>query len=329
MINEKKFNAIIMNPPFSGDLHLDFFDKCLDVLAEDGQMVIVEPGQWLVQLKDNAKYTKENSISEKIKNKIKDHVKSIDLNNYNEEFGIANKTAISITTIDYSKDYKTINFECCGENQNVNSLYDCNLIGNYNLVKSILTKCKNYRDHMSDHCINIKKYKEYENKDYWFLSYANYMINNLGSNYGSTVKQLYDDAKNKQYISFETDFGKYFNAYAVLGNGAKLCYNFVEKGIKHGSPKDSIYGTKNELENWQHFINNNYLPMFINLCLTTDENNNSKEYVPWLVDKKYTNNEIYKILNITKDEQEFIEKIIKKYDLNSKWFKSYALGNKN
>lgn len=326
MPNGKKFDCIIQNPPFSGDLHLEFFNKCLDILSENGQMVIVEPGQWIVQLKDNAKYTKPTSLAEQIKHKIENHVKTIDLNNYNAEFGIANKTAISITSIDFSKEYNTIDFNCCGEIDKVNSLYDCNLIGNYNIIKSILLKCKNYKDHMSDHCVDVRKYKTYENKGYYFLSYASYMINNLGSNYGSTVKQIYDDTKNKQYILFNTSFGTYYSAYCILGNGSKISYNFIEKGVKHGSPKDSIYGTKNELENWQYYINNNYLPLFINLCLTIDEHNNSKEYVPWLVDKKYSNKEIYKILNINEIEQNFIEETIKKYDINSKWFKIYMLG---
>lgn len=312
-----KFSAIIMNPPFSGDLHLDFFDKCLDVLSEDGQMVIVEPGQWLVQLKDNAKYTRENSLTEKIKNKIKNHIKSIDLNNYNTEFGIANKTAISITSIDYSKDYKTIDFNCCGEKHNVETIYDCNLIGDYKLIKSILNKCKNYKDLMIDHCINAGKYQDYENKGYWFLPYANYMINNLGT----MQTHRFTNAFHYKTKNIDT-LNSYF---AVFGSYKEneLTYNFVKKGVKSGSPCDSVYGSKNELENWQYFIYNNKLPLFIGICLTIDEHNNSREYTPWLVNKKYTDEEIYKLLNITKEEQELINKTIKNFDLHSPFGKQY------
>ena len=177
-----------MNPPYDGDLHLDFFNRTLDSLAEDGKVCIVEPGQWLVQLKNNGKYTKEKSKAYEIKNKIAGHVKDVELQNLNKEFNIANKTVCSIVTVDYSKDYSKIDFNCCGDISQVNSIYDCNLIGDYATVKSILDKCRAYKDHMIDHCINTRKYKEYEGKGYWFLRYGNYMLDNLGSISGSTRK---------------------------------------------------------------------------------------------------------------------------------------------
>ena len=100
-----------MNPPYDGDLHLDFFNRALDNLAEDGKVCIVEPGQWLVQLKNNGKYTKEKSKADEIKKKTAGHVKDVELQNLNKEFNIANKTVCSIVTVDYSKDYNKI--RCC------------------------------------------------------------------------------------------------------------------------------------------------------------------------------------------------------------------------
>ena len=160
----------------------------------------------------------------------------------------------------------------------------------------------------------LKKYKEYEDKGYWFIPYGNYMINNLGT----MQTHRWTPAFHTQTNLIDT-LNSYF---AVLCSSDK---NFISKkvriGSRSGNPADSVYGTKEELENWHYFVYNNKLPVFINICLTIDEHNNSREYVPWLVDKKYTDKEIYKILNITEEEQELIDKIIKNFDKDSKFGK--------
>ena len=306
-----KFDICLMNPPYDGDLHLDFFNRTLDNLAEDGKVCIVEPGQWLVQLKNNGKYTKEKSKAYEIKNKIAGHVKDVELQNLNKEFNIANKTVCSIVTVDYSKDYSKIDFNCCGDISQVNSIYDCNLIGDYATVKSILDKCRAYKDHMINHCINTRKYKEYEGKGYWFLRYGNYMIDNLGSN------QRVFDKMTKQIPR-----GIYNISYLVVAAEDKPITNHVPLS-KSGNPCDSVYGTKKELENWKYFTEHNNIVVFVNICLTIDEHNNSREYLPWLVDKKYTDEEIYKLLNINEEEQQFIENVVARFERNSDWFKRY------
>ena len=305
----KKFDICLMNPPFSGSLHLDFLDKVIDI---SNKVVVIEPGQWLIQLKENGKYTKENSISSKIKKKIDNHVKSVELNNYNKELHIANKTVCSITTIDLTKQYDEIDFECITEKQKVKSLKDCNLIGEDRLVSSILKKCKNYKEHMIDHCINIKKYKDYEDKGYYFLRYGNYMINSLGR-IANGGHKFTDSIEIKGKLL--SGLSSYYDVLAKRNNN--LSYNKVERGSKSGSVVDCTYGSKEELENWHYFVYNNKLPLFINICLTIDEHNNSREYVPWLVDKKYTDEEIYKLLDITKEEQKLIDKTINNFDKDS------------
>ena len=309
-----KFDVVLMNPPYDGDLHLDFFNRTLDNLAEDGKVCIVEPGQWLVQLKNNGKYTKEKSKAYEIKNKIAGHVKDVELQNLNKEFNIANKTVCSIVTVDYSKDYSKIDINCCGDISQVNSIYDCNLIGDYATVKSILDKCRAYKDHMIDHCINTRKYKEYEGKGYWFLRYGNYMLNNIGH----LSKRSFSECFRIKGKLIDTLDSFYVVGAERNGNITKNVYL-----SKSGNPSDSVYGKKQDLLNWYYFIYNNKLPLFVNICLTIDENNNSREYLPWLVDKKYTDEEIYKLLNINKEEQEFISSIINKFDRNSQFGKNY------
>ena len=60
--------------------------------------------------------------------------------------------------------------------------------------------------------------------------------------------------------------------------------------------------------------------------MTIDQHNNSLNYVPWLVDKKYTDQEIYDMFNFTEEEIKLIETTIKKYERNSPWFKRYICG---
>lgn len=90
---------------------------------------------------------------------------------------------------------------------------------------------------------------------------------------------------------------------------------------QRGNTSDSVYGTKKELENWWNFIYTNKLPLFVNICLTIDEQNNSREYLPWLVDKEYSDDEVYKKLGITKEEQNLIDKTIQKFDKDSEFGK--------
>lgn len=70
---------------------------------------------------------------------------------------------------------------------------------------------------------------------------------------------------------------------------------------KTDNPRYKVYGTKDELENWKYFVFNNKLPLFINIVMTIDQHNNSKNYVPWLTDKHYTDSEIYSIFKFTED----------------------------
>lgn len=308
-----------MNPPFSGSTHLDFLEK---ITGLSDKIVIVEPGQWLVQLKSNSKYTKPNSVSDNIKKKIDGHIKSIELANLNKQFNIANKTVCSITAIDFTKTYKEIEFVCCGEKRTVESVYDCNLIGTNDTIKSILNKCKSYSDHMIDHCVNLKNIEKYENKGYWFLPYANYMINNIGSGYGKLTQKLNTSGV---YGRIDTKNGSFLDSYLKvlsLDQNNESIKNSISIGTKNNNPKDSVYGTKEELENWNWYAYNNKLPLFINICLTIDEHNNSREYVPWIVDKHYTDDEIYDILKITDNEQDLIDKTIQNFDINSEFGKN-------
>lgn len=310
-----KFDMIIQNPPYKGPLHLEFLEKGLNLLKETGKMVIVEPATWLIDIRKNGKYyTKFSSI----KNKIEGHVESVAIENLNAEFNISEYHPLSITTIDFSKNYNFIKFTCCGEEKYVKSIYDCNLIGNYNLIWNIFNKILKYEDTMKNHVFvksnNINTCSKY-------LRYWNYSMYGLGSNYGGVVNQY---RSNSDAVMRTVSNGRYFMSYVVSGADGDIC-DTVVVGAK-GNICDCVYGTKEELENWKHFVFNNKLPLFLNIILTIDQNNNSKEFVPWLVDRQYTDDEINKLFGFTEEEIRLMDMTLKKYERNSPWFRRYMCG---
>ena len=60
--------------------------------------------------------------------------------------------------------------------------------------------------------------------------------------------------------------------------------------------------------------------------MTIDQNNNSLPYVPWLVDKQYTDDEINVMFAFTDDEIAFMDRTIAKFERYSPWFKRYMCG---
>ena len=329
------FDYVVTNPPYAGSLHLSFFELGLNHMRLDelgkkcGQMTIIEPATWLINIRkyDNERMSGKNvkqcdyDLIQGIKEKIKCHVKKVVIENFNKDFSIADYHPLSITTIDFSKTYDTIEFECCGEKKIVNSLYDCNLIGSYDTIWSILNKVLAYNNMMDKHVFKKNSKVDANTK---YLRYWNYQMYGLGSNYGGVVKQYLDDSNALQR---NVASGRYMMSYVASAADGDICNNVVV-GAK-GNMCDCVYGTRGELENWKHFIFNNKLPLFINIVLTIGQNNNSKEFLPWIVDKKYTDEEIYAKFNLTKDEIVLIDETIKKFERNSPWFERYMCGNSN
>lgn len=326
-----QFDYIIQNPPYSGSLHLTFFEKSLELLKDDGEMTIIEPATWLINVRRNGKA----KIYDNIKKLVKGHVKSIKIENLNNEFQTGLYTPFSITKIDMSKTYDTIEYLCCGEHKVVNDLYDCNLIGDYSLINSILTKVQKYGDMMKNHYISrddikYNRWQNHVNDNTYFVKVPDIFggtggalcgIMATGGNIDQEV--CYINTSNGDYITSYTSAVYHYYQNSISKNIHHAC----DRG-KHltDNPTMCVYGTKSELENWKHFVFNNKLPLFINIIMTIDQHNNSLLYIPWLVDKIYTDDEINKLFDFTEDEINLIDKTIKKFERHSLWFKRYMCG---
>ena len=64
--NMPKFDFIIQNPPYNKSLHLDFFNKGVDLLSDTGKMVIIEPSTWLIELRHNIAEKKASQMKKYI-----------------------------------------------------------------------------------------------------------------------------------------------------------------------------------------------------------------------------------------------------------------------
>ena len=342
-----KFDIVLMNPPFSKDLHLYFLEKGYNMLSETGKMVIIEPSTWLIELRQNITEKKSSQMKKYInlKERIKGYVSKVVIENFNIEFRTDNYMPFAITYIDISKKYKKIEYSNCGIRKYVNSLYDCNLIGDIETIKSIFEKIKNY-DVVSNHIYIPNKSEKIEGNYYCKSAF---IISGAGSqlcamfdpkrskNSSEYIQQIANNINwgdNKHDLIFENQgVNKHLQNYtSVLFHRYKNSISPVplhryDRG-KHETEFEAecVTGTKQELENWKYYVFNNSLPLFINICLTIDQHNNSLPYVPWLVDKQYTDEEIYDMFGFTEDEIKLIETTIKKYERYSPWFKRYMCG---
>ena len=325
---DMKFDYIIQNPPYNGNLHLDFFEKGLNLLNKKGKMVIIEPSTWLINIRNSG--GSANKFSH-IKKLIEGHVESIKIENYNKEFGTSQYVPFAITTVDFSKTFETIDFYCCGEKKVVNSIYDCNLVGEYNLIWSILNKVKNFGDMMINHTTT----KDMGDGMYYAKYYELVAMGGLGITSRANCGGIIVENAFKNDIFYYNGFGNaYFDgAYSVVTDEIRNTpLHKYKVGGKPGSHiesdkiADNVYGTKEEIENWRHFILKNKLPLFISIALTIHQQNVVTGWLPWLVDKQYTDEEINEMFRFTDEEIAFINRTLKKFERNSPWFKRYMCG---
>ena len=317
----KKFDVVLMNPPYKY-LHLDFLNKGFDLLSDTGKMAIIEPSTWLIELRQNIAEKKSSKMKKYIalKERIKGHVNKIVIENFNKEFAIGLYVPCSITYIDKSTEYKQIEYSNCGIVKYVNSLYDCNLIGDIKTIKSIFEKINN-----SDKLINHICYEDKKDKNIYYAKCLNIIARSFCCDPRWSdiwfVNDLYAQPVYWQTFDIRMNTPIQKTPHITLKNG----YHY-DNPVYTNKIATNIYGTLNELTNLQHNIYKTKLFPFINICLTIGQNNNSLPYIPWLVDKKYTDKDIYEMFGFTEDEIKLIETTIKKYERYSPWFKRYMCG---
>ena len=317
-----KFDYIIQNPPYNKNLHIQFFNKGLDILSDTGKMTIIEPATWLMNLRQNSPNV--NKLFSPLKERVKGRVEKIVIENLNGEFGTVTTVPFSITHINNAYNGQT-DFTLFGTNQTID-FDNCSHILHNDLVYSILhkiEKCDKVCSHLTD-----------SEEGYYYIgkcdvvSAFNEFFGGKGNRFTSDVR--YFDIKNKQF------HGYYISTLIRYNDGIYDSLPFKttrasrpNKPVYSDKPAECVYGSYEEMTNYRHYVLNNTLPLFINICMTINQNNNSLKYVPWLVDKQYTDQEIYEMFHFTEQEINLIEKTIRKYERSSPFFKRAMCGPKS
>ena len=342
------FSYVIINPPYDGSLHLAFLKAGWNCLSETGQMVIVEPASWLIRVdKDIKDYTE-------VKDMLKGHVKAVTIENLNRDFGISQNVPCSITHICKEEYDGDIDFRCCGDHDWVKSLDDCNLIGQKDLVQSILRKARGLApETVQDRMLEVGKKKvdpakyEQEHPGECYLRAMNYLISSLGNGFSNGKNTYFNGMglyamltkRNGEQQGFVIDHktGSFFDGYlhptCIDKSRADIMDTFPtgKKPDKDGNYKyaDCIHGTRQELETFRKFVYTNRLPLFIGICCQYDQNNNTAPNVPFVCDRELTDEQIEKEIRLSKDEIALIDRTLAKFELHTEWSRRYMTGDRS
>ncbi len=317
-----KFDYIIQNPPYNGNLHLEFFKKGLELLSENGKMTIIEPARFYLELREDTKdYI---NIYKPLLTKHKNNIYKVIIEMLSFDFEISNEIPCSITFIDKSKNTNgNIHAIICGEDKGIIDIFNCNLIGDRKIINSIFNKISNlYPDTLDKHVDKLSKkdtaaYIKYQAKILMNVAKHFYTGNRYGdyNNLGNFI----EDKDNNLII-----FRPYVDV-AFFKN--REIYNTIQQDMQNFVVCD-IYDTyeenKKALNNFKHFIYNTKVGHFICISLTLGKNNTAKKYLPFII-KEFNDNDFYKYL--TKEEITLIEHTNKKFNRISPWFKRYATGD--
>lgn len=321
LIDMPKFDYIVQNPPYSGTTYLKFIDLGYDMLNDNGQMISITPATVLINI-DNVYKNGKDFINFL---KYEKTIKSITFENLNREFRTETHFPFAIIHFDKNKINNDIIFKPFGAEYKINSLYDANMVGDYNIIKSILNKLKNF-DKLSNHIYEPVKNNIISGN--YYIGFSSYL-----SSSGCSMSSPHNGQNFKSNTYYINDIPeRYYNQlYRKNYNGLS---DVPHKRLARGSGKPTehddscITGTFNELNNYLHYINNK-LPLFINILFTIDVHEKTHKYIPWFVNKKYTDDEIYKLCNFTETEINFINKTIKKFSRYSPYFERYCDGQIN
>ena len=331
-----KFSFCIMNPPYSGSIHLDFNLLGVKLIKDSkSKMTIIEPATWLININPFSQYNtgKGKNQTPDIKKLIDGHVSKVIIENYNFEFNTKNHVPFSIVYIDFSKKYDTIEYYRFGEKLYVKSIYDCNLIAPKETLNNIISKINAVNiDKAVSHIYDDTKTNITDNT---YFCKCSQIIKTVAGNQAMAVQRGSNSYEWDTFF-FDTKFGTYAHLYiAPMIHWLDMdITNTIQKSRRRGSGKDDysdkdatcLYGTYDEMINWKHFVLNNKLSLFISLCMSIDQHNNVLQNIPWLVDKQYTDDEINKLFNFDDNEIKLINNTIKKFEKNSPWFKRYMCG---
>lgn len=328
-----KFDYIIQNPPYNGSMHMNFFNWGYRMQRKNnGKMIIIQPATYYIDIRP----TSPKPVDFKNKLEQDKAVASIIIENYNYDFATNLYATHAITFIDFTRKYNEIDFRCYGHRQKIKSIVnESNPYGNLQIINSIISKM-NYSLRID----TVKKHSFYTDKvnklhfgeDIVFTKYA-VIIGGSGGGFGASYGAETHNSVFNSRGRFDCKFGNFATGYLApnyhpTDNGIfnEITFNNKTNGSTADNKASNIYGTRTEIENWIENSRNNPLMLFINIIYSWDQHNHTNDIMPWLVDKVYSDKEIFDICQFTQKEREFIIKTIMLYRSTSAYYQRYILG---
>ena len=276
--NMPKFDVVIANPPYKGNLHLKFLEIAYNVSNQ--YVVFLQPATIYLDKKGKSKQVLD------LKELIKNNIKEITLLNANYLFNIYLAIPFSLTVINKNKSEQTIKvIDKINETvYNINNLVEINKWGN-NLSFQIENKILKFAK--KDNLLN------YRNKDR-----GKYYIN-----LPKIIGHIYNNKTNKFY---KDDF------YNFLHKNAKIDNNISNKnfGLFYLSFK-----TKDEAENAFKYLKNKIIRFALSIYkYNLGLNRGELKGVPYLdFTQEWTDEKLKEYFGLTDEEYNFIQKVIPDY----------------
>lgn len=310
-----KFDVVIGNPPYNSDLYLDFLNKGYTLLKEDGVMVQITPAKW------QAKGGKKNDDFRK---QIVPYMSEIiHYKDSTDVFDIQEWGGISIIKIDKNIHNTKLIVNKCSKNKVFESAPEEH-IGNDilllpNKIIDIVNKCMNNNKSIAT-TLGFKQslYVKNTNSGYAKERETDIMVMQGDKHTGWVSKSdLFTQAKLDKYkciCSIMPGAVASFDKNGQVLGMFKIVYIGPNQVPKGSFPVLKYFDSEDECKSFISYCNTKLVAFlyYIGTCGTT-LTSEFWRFVPDPVnfDHIFTDDELYKKYNLTQDEIDIIESVIK------------------
>jgi len=282
-IKNMEFDAILTNPPYKNGLHMEFFNRCVDLLKDGGHLICLHPATSFI----NRKPTRDNE-SDKIANKIVSEYRTrLTLIDGNKLFNAVFKVPLSITHLNKVKDKRidVVYSHIDNSNKEVNiydSLDNIFIHGN-DIVLKIRDKIFSKMDKSLE---DYNTRKGYRSK--WYLQ-----LNNLA---GSSPKNA----------KISPDF------YCMISKVNETNFNDLLSN-EFGIGGNNIgFSNKQSAKNGFEYIKTKFARFCVSLFkINVNLHRGELLAVPYMdFSQEWTDEKLYKHFGLNQDEVDFIESYI-------------------
>ena len=281
MNSGKKFDVVLMNPPYDRNLHLKFLEKTIEISEN---VVSIQPVRWITD--PNAKFNKSSALK-KYENTIAKHIKDLEI--------INDKIAEHLFGVGFTMDL---------------GIYNCDKDGGYN-----------YKELSSDRLFDmiVSKLDDTVKNHIEFSVPKNSIIVSLitGGNNGrkSNIIDLFWTFNKNETIEKGYEDVIYDNVGKRLDNGLTFRQNREKTAWGNVKVRDEQCNIKfDSIEQCINFFNFTKLDLFRYVFnKSVVDVHVHPEKLPFIGDykKKWTNEMLYDYFDINKEDREYISDYVK------------------